>query len=78
MKVYSETMEKLENGDTQDHKKAVEAASEKADIELLGMCFKSELQNLETEISTVEATIHNLEDSSISIFSKTLYYYYYY
>ena len=66
-------MEKLENGDTQDHKKAVEAASEKADIELLGMCFKSELQNLETEISTVEATIHNLEDSSISIFSKTLY-----
>ena len=71
MKVYSDTMEKLENGDIQE--KAVEATSEKADIELLVMCSKSELQNLETEISAAEATILNLEDSSISIFSKTLY-----
>ena len=65
-------MEKLET-DSPDNKNSVESRSEKADIELLVMCFKSELQNLETEITTVENTILSLEDSSISIFSKSLY-----
>ena len=37
------------------------------------MCFKSEIQNLETEIGAVESSIHNLEDSTITVFSKSLY-----
>ena len=73
MKVYSDTMKKLETVNIQGPKGAGAAVSDKPDVELLVMCFKSELQNLETEIGAVEASIHNLEDSTISMFSKALY-----
>merc|ERR1712082_455112 len=72
-KVYSDTMEKLETVDIQGPKGAGAAVSDRLDEELLVMCFKLVVQNLETEIGAVETSIYNLEDSSISMFSKTLY-----
>ena len=57
-KVYSDTMERLGTVDIQGP--AAAAVSDKPDVELLVMCFKSELQNLETEIGAVETSIHNL------------------
>merc|ERR1711888_59300 len=73
MEIYIDTMEKLETVDIQGPKGAGAAVSDRLDEELLVMCFKLVVQNLETEIGAVETSIYNLEDSSISMFSKTLY-----